>query len=136
GPHLQLLHLMRTSQQPYDTHIGPILILLMELVLRLYAALSEQCPDAISTVPVQQGSHHNELAPLLTNVLNLYDYVLHVELLLNPQTDIFFGKGYVLLNISTDDIQSIKSLGYEIALAEHSIEAIIRILLVFFVLVR
>ncbi|KAG1170461.1 hypothetical protein G6F70_008497 [Rhizopus microsporus] len=47
---------MRTSQQPYDTHIGPILILLMELVLRLYAALSEQCPDAISTVPVQQGS--------------------------------------------------------------------------------
>ncbi|CEG80882.1 hypothetical protein RMATCC62417_15148 [Rhizopus microsporus] len=139
----------------------------------LLQTLSAQYPDAISAVPVQQGSVHgtviafdsveahtkacsigivvdgftiigtptlpvsnsiylvsldkfpirrpNELAPLLTSVLNAYDHVLHVGLLLNPQTNLFFGKGYALLDVTTDDIHSFKPLSHEIALVDDRI---------------
>ncbi|KAG0734745.1 hypothetical protein G6F57_015703 [Rhizopus arrhizus] len=43
----------------------------------------------------------NELAPLLTKVLKAYGHVLHVGLLLDPQTNLFFGKGYALLDVTT-----------------------------------
>ncbi|RCH88736.1 hypothetical protein CU097_009414 [Rhizopus azygosporus] len=52
---------MRTSQQPYGTHIEPILALLRAPILKFYAALSAQCPDAIGAIPVQQGSVHGAI---------------------------------------------------------------------------
>ncbi|KAG1048984.1 hypothetical protein G6F43_008665 [Rhizopus delemar] len=44
-----------------------------------------------------------ELTPLLRQVLSQYGKVLHVGILLDPATNLFFGKGYVIINIVSEE---------------------------------
>ena len=81
-------------------------------------ASSSVYPLSLDKLPIRRP---NELAPLLTKVLKAYGHVLHVGLLLDPQMNLFFGKGYALLDMTTDDTHSFKPLSHEIALADDRI---------------
>ncbi|KAG1411345.1 hypothetical protein G6F58_008601 [Rhizopus delemar] len=81
-------------------------------------ASSSVYPLSLDKLPIRRP---NELAPLLTKVLKAYGHVLHVGLLLDPQMNLFFGKGYALLDMTTDDTHLFKPLSHEIALADDRI---------------
>ncbi|KAG0974863.1 hypothetical protein G6F29_011929 [Rhizopus arrhizus] len=62
-----------------------------------------------------------ELTPLLTSELGRYGKVLHVGLLLDPSTNLFFGKGYALIDTAEDNGVKLQPLSHEIALSNHRI---------------
>lgn len=44
-----------------------------------------------------------ELTPLLCQVLSQYGKVLHIGILLDSATNLFFGKGYAIINITSEE---------------------------------
>ncbi|KAG1137114.1 hypothetical protein G6F38_011552 [Rhizopus arrhizus] len=60
-----------------------------------------------------------ELTPLLASELGRYGKVLHVGLLLDPSTNLFFGKGYALIDTAEGNGVKLQPLSHEIALSNH-----------------
>ncbi|EIE76687.1 hypothetical protein RO3G_01391 [Rhizopus delemar RA 99-880] len=57
-----------------------------------------------------------KLTPLLRQMLESYGKVLHVGLLLDPATNLFFGKGFALLDTSTTEGSTFRELSHEMYL--------------------
>ncbi|KAG1048846.1 hypothetical protein G6F43_008792 [Rhizopus delemar] len=62
---------------------------------------------ALDKLPILRPS---ELSPLLQEAFKKYGKVLHVGLYLDHKTKLFFGKGYVMLDITNDQGQVYQSL--------------------------
>ncbi|KAG1135020.1 hypothetical protein G6F37_013503 [Rhizopus arrhizus] len=61
----------------------------------------------------------DDLTPLLRTALSQYGRVLHVVLYRDPQTNLFFGKGYALIDTAADEQTFFKPLTHEIALDRY-----------------
>ena len=62
-----------------------------------------------------------ELSPLLQEVFSQHGKVLHVGLYLDPKTKLFFGKGYIMLDVADNDSNVYHSLTHEISLDHHRV---------------
>ena len=60
-----------------------------------------------------------DLTPLLKETLSQYGKVLHVGLYLDPTTQLFFGKGYALIDISGAGENTFKPLVHELDLGHR-----------------
>ncbi|KAG1039687.1 hypothetical protein G6F43_012445 [Rhizopus delemar] len=60
-----------------------------------------------------------ELTPLVRQMLEPYGKVLHVGLLLDPATNLFFGKGFAFLDTSSTEDSTYRQLSHEMHLDNH-----------------
>ncbi|KAG1315005.1 hypothetical protein G6F64_001021 [Rhizopus arrhizus] len=60
-----------------------------------------------------------ELTPLVRQMLEPYGKVLHVGLLFDPATNLFFGKGFAFLDTSTTEGPAFRELSHEMHLDNH-----------------
>jgi hypothetical protein len=60
-----------------------------------------------------------ELTPLVRQMLEPYGKVLHVGHLLDPATNLFFGKGFAFLDTSTTEGLAFRELSHEMHLDNH-----------------
>ncbi|KAG1049594.1 hypothetical protein G6F43_008089 [Rhizopus delemar] len=73
---------------------------------------------SLDKLPILRPS---ELSPLLQEVFSQYGKVLHVGLYLDPKTKLFFGKGYIMLDVADNDANVYRSLTHEISLGHNRV---------------
>jgi hypothetical protein len=73
---------------------------------------------SLDKLPILRPS---ELSSLLQEIFSQYGKVLHVGLYLDPKTKLFFGKGYIMLDVSDNNANVYRSLTHEISLGHHRV---------------
>ncbi|KAG1135919.1 hypothetical protein G6F37_013004 [Rhizopus arrhizus] len=73
---------------------------------------------ALDKLPILRPS---EFSPSLQEAFKKYGKVLHVGLYLDPNTKLFFSKGYVMLDTTNDQGQVYQTLTHDIPLVKHRI---------------
>ncbi|KAG1128777.1 hypothetical protein G6F42_005665 [Rhizopus arrhizus] len=85
------------------------------------ATLSVECSIyrvSLDKLPILRPG---ELCPLPQEVFSQCGKVLHVGLYLDPKTKLFFGKGYIMLDVADNDANVYRSLTHEISLGHHRV---------------
>ncbi|KAG0749358.1 hypothetical protein G6F57_004723 [Rhizopus arrhizus] len=73
---------------------------------------------SLGKLPILRPS---KVSSLLQEIFSQYAKALHVGLYLDPKTKLFFGKGYIMLDVADNNSNVYRSLTHEISLGHHRV---------------